>query len=136
MAGVYVAGWAAGGRATWRAPSERAVVVYVFVRFFTGIMEESGLEVTACSWGSGCRYRAPAYRCEVHDSIAQTSFYLTVKLHEIDDLVLDGESEETHSELQVVRRETKAAYHPVERLSQPLGNKPGLRSTTKRWVAQ
>ena len=89
------------------------VVVYVFVRFFTNVLRESTLEVTRAREEAAVAVERQRIAREMHDSIAQTLFYLTVKLREAEDLMIAGESEEAHGELRTVREEIKAAYHQV-----------------------
>src|ERR687885_319522 len=89
------------------------VVVYVFVRFFTNVLRESTLEVTRAREEAAVAVERQRIAREMHDSIAQTLFYLTVKLREAEDLMVAGESEEAHGELRTVREEIKAAYHQV-----------------------
>lgn len=90
-----------------------AAVVYGFVRFFTHVLQDSALEVARVREEAAIVVERQRIAREMHDSIAQTLFYLTVRLREVDDLVLAGESEEAHTELQMARREIKAAYHRV-----------------------
>jgi signal transduction histidine kinase len=90
-----------------------AAVVYVFVRLFTGVLQESALEVTRAREEAAIVVERQRIAREMHDSVAQTLFYLTVKLREVEGLVSSGESEEAHRELRKVRGEIKAAYHQV-----------------------
>ncbi len=88
-------------------------VVYVFVRFFTNVLQESTLEVTRSREEAAVAVERQRIAREMHDSIAQTLFYLSVKLREAEDLIVTGESEEAHNELRLVREEIRAAYHQV-----------------------
>jgi signal transduction histidine kinase len=90
-----------------------AAVVYVFVRFFTNILQEFVLEVARAREEAAVAVERQRIAREMHDRIAQTLFYLTVKLREAEDLMVAGESEEAHRELRTARGETKAAYHQV-----------------------
>lgn len=90
-----------------------AAVVYVFVRFFTDILQEFVQEIAQAREEAAVAVERQRIAREMHDRIAQTLFYLTVKLREAEDLMVAGESEEAHSELRTAREETKAAYHQV-----------------------
>jgi signal transduction histidine kinase len=90
-----------------------AAVVGVFVRFFTNVLQESAMEVTRVREEAAVTVERQRIAREMHDSIAQTLFYLSVKLREADDLVVAGESAEAHNELRIARGEIKAAYHQV-----------------------
>lgn len=90
-----------------------AAVVYLFVRFFTGVLQESALEAARAREEAAIVMERQRIAREMHDGIAQTLFYLTVKLRDVDDSIAAGESEEARSELRTARRETKAAYHRV-----------------------
>lgn len=90
-----------------------AAVVYVFVRFFTSILQEYALEVAQAREEAAVVVERQRIAREMHDSVAQTLFYLTVKLREAEDLVSAGENEEAHRELRKVRGEIKAAHHQV-----------------------
>jgi signal transduction histidine kinase len=90
-----------------------AALVYVFVRFFTGILRKSALEVTRAREEAAVVVERQRIAREMHDSTAQTLFYLAVKLREADDLMAAGKSKEARSELRTAREETKAAYHQV-----------------------
>ncbi len=90
-----------------------AVVVYVFVRFFTGVLQEAALEVTWAREEAAVFAERQRIAREMHDSIAQTLFYLTVELREAENLVATGESEEARAELRAARGEIRAAHHRV-----------------------
>lgn len=90
-----------------------AAVVYGFVRFFTDILQDSALEVARVREEAAVVVERQRIAREMHDSIAQTLFYLTVRLREVDDMMLAGENEEAHAELQMARSEIKDAYHRV-----------------------
>lgn len=90
-----------------------AAVVYVFVRFFTNILHEFVLQATQAREEAAVAVERQRIAREMHDRIAQTLFYLTVKLREVEDLMVAGQSEEAHGELRTVREETRAAYHQV-----------------------
>lgn len=90
-----------------------AAVVYVFIRFFTGILQESASEAARAREEAAVVVERQRIAREMHDSIAQTLFYLAVKLREADNLIAAGKSEEAHGELRVVQRDTKVAYHQV-----------------------
>ncbi len=90
-----------------------AALVYAFVRFFTGVLRESALEVARAREEAAVVVERQRIAREMHDNIAQTLFYLAVKLRETDDLMVAGESEEARSELRTAREEIRAAYHQV-----------------------
>ena len=90
-----------------------AAVVYVFVSLFADILQEFVLEIAQAREKAAVAVERQRIAREMHDRIAQTLFYLTVKLREAEDLMVAGESEEAHGELRTAREETKAAYHQV-----------------------
>ena len=63
-----------------------AAIVYVFVRFFGDVLQESAVEVAQAREEAAVAVERQRIAREMHDSIAQTLFYLTVKLREVDDL--------------------------------------------------
>ncbi|MBV9453872.1 MAG: hypothetical protein JOZ19_07115, partial [Rubrobacter sp.] len=97
-----------------------AVVVYVFVRSFTVILQQSASEVTQVREEAATIVERQRIAREMHDSVAQTLFYLMVKLREVDDLVLTDESKQAYDELQTMREETKAAHHQVKAVIEDL----------------
>jgi signal transduction histidine kinase len=90
-----------------------AAVVYVFVRFFTGVLQETALEVTRVREEAAIFAERQRIAREMHDSIAQTLFYLTVELREAENLIATGENEEARAELRAARGEIRAAHHRV-----------------------
>lgn len=90
-----------------------AAVVYVFVDFFTNALQESASEVTRAREEAAVAVERQRIARETHDDIAQTLFYLNVKLREAENLVAAGEDEEARGELRVAREETKAVHHRV-----------------------
>lgn len=90
-----------------------AALVYVFVRFFTGVLRESALEAARAREEAAVVVERQRIAREMHDNIAQTLFYLAVKLRETDDLMAAGDSEEARGELRTAREEIRAAYHQV-----------------------
>jgi signal transduction histidine kinase len=90
-----------------------AALVHVFVRFFTGVLREAALEVARAREEAAVVVERQRIAREMHDNIAQTLFYLAVKLRETDELMAAGESEEARDELRTAREEIRAAYHQV-----------------------
>jgi len=90
-----------------------AAIVYVFVRFFTNILQESASEVTRAHEEAAIVIERQRIAREMHDSIAQTLFYVTVELREVENLVASGQTEEAYNELCTVREEIRAAHHKV-----------------------
>lgn len=90
-----------------------AVVVYVFVAYFTKALQESALEVARAREEAAVVVERQRIARETHDDIAQALFYLNVKLREAEDLVAAGEDEEARGELRAAREETKAVHRRV-----------------------
>jgi signal transduction histidine kinase len=90
-----------------------AALVYLFVRFFTNKLQESASELSRACVEAAVVVERQRIAREMHDSIAQTLFYLTVELGEVEDLILAGQSTEAKSELRTAREEIRAAHHQV-----------------------
>jgi signal transduction histidine kinase len=90
-----------------------AALVYIFVRFFTNILQESASEVTRVHEEAAIVIERQRIAREMHDSIAQALFYLTVELREVENLVLAGQREEAYNELRTAREEIRATHHKV-----------------------
>jgi two-component system nitrate/nitrite sensor histidine kinase NarX len=102
------------------AASVVAAVVYIFVRFFARVLQESALELAWVREQAAVAVERQRIARETHDSIAQTLFYLTVELSEVEDLVLAGQKEEAHNKLQVAREQIRATHHKVKEVIRDL----------------
>src|SRR4051794_7726521 len=90
-----------------------AAVVYIFVRFFTNKLRESASELSRVREEAAVVAERQRIAREMHDSIAQTLFYLTVELREVEDLMLAGQSAEAQTELRMAQEEIRAAHQRV-----------------------
>ena len=90
-----------------------AGIVYTFVRFFANKLQEAALELARAREEAAVARERQRIAREMHDSIAQTLFYLTVELREVEDLMLAGHSAEARSELRMAREEIRSAHHRV-----------------------
>ena len=90
-----------------------AWIVYIFVQIFIRLIRRSVMEVTQAREESVAIAERQRIAREMHDSIAQSLFYMGAELHEVENLVLSGQSEEAHSEVRTVREEIRATDHKI-----------------------
>jgi signal transduction histidine kinase len=90
-----------------------AWIVYIFVQIFIRLIRSSVMEVAQAREESAAVAERQRIAREMHDSIAQTLFYVGVELHEVENLVASGQGEEARSELRTVREEIRATHHKV-----------------------
>ena len=90
-----------------------AWIVYIFVQIFIRLIRSSVMEVAQAREESAAVAERQRIAREMHDSIAQTLFYVGVELYEVENLVASGQGEEARSELRTVREEIRATHHKV-----------------------
>lgn len=89
------------------------IVVYIFVRFFANALQKSASELTRAREEAAVIVERQRIARQMHDTIAQTLFYLTVEMREVEELVLAERKEEAYNELETAREEIRAAHHKV-----------------------
>jgi signal transduction histidine kinase len=91
-----------------------AAGMYGFVRLFKGMLERSAEEVARARAENAVMVERQRIAREMHDSVAQALFYLSVKLRDMEALLRDGQQEAAFSELQAMQGYTNDAYHLVK----------------------
>jgi signal transduction histidine kinase len=90
-----------------------AWIVYIFVQIFIKLIRRSVMEATQAREESAAIAERQRIAREMHDSIAQSLFYVGAELHEVENLVASGQSEEARSKVRTVRKQIRATHHKI-----------------------
>lgn len=115
-----------------------AVAVYGFVQFFIDLIRRSAQELSRVREQAAVMHERQRIAREMHDSVAQTLFYLTVKLREVDGLVVAGQNDQAHRQMQTIAGHLKETYQSVRHVIADLkqhGEPPDFHLAI-RWAAE
>lgn len=90
-----------------------AGTVYVFVRVFSRMIENSAVQAARAREEAAVLTERQRMAREMHDGVAQTLFYLTVKLREVDALMPSEGSEPARGELLEAETKLEETYGQV-----------------------
>lgn len=116
-----------------------AGIVYGFVRFFTGRAQRSALEAANAREQAAVVLERQRIAREMHDHVAQTLFYLTVKLRETRELLSAGDEGKVLTELRESEEHLKEAHQQVRTVISDLKQQADLEDfgeASRRTVAQ
>ncbi|HEY3364292.1 MAG TPA: sensor histidine kinase [Symbiobacteriaceae bacterium] len=91
-----------------------AAAMYGFVQLFKRLLERSAEEVAKARADKAIILERQRIAREMHDSVAQALFYLSVKLRDTETLVHSGDQKAACAEIQAMQGYTNEAYHLVK----------------------
>lgn len=90
-----------------------AAIVFVFVRYFAATLSRLTAETARAREEAAVVLERQRIARDMHDGVAQTLFYLGVKLQEVEDLMASGADGRAREELTMVEEDVQGAHRQV-----------------------